>query len=802
MARCLEKDRDARPASANELIAALATVSTGEASTAVPALLLGGAAAFRRALLIYVGAFVAVAVLARAAIVGIGLPDWVFAGALVAMGLGLPIVLFTGYAQRVARRAATQTPTFTPGGSPAMTHGTVAQLALRASPHLSWRRAARGGAYALGAFAALVAGYMALRAAGIGPAGSLLAAGRLEAQDAVLVADFASRADTALGRVIADAVKADLGQSTAIRLVSDARVAEAIGRMQQPAGTPLPYAMARELALREGIKAIVDGEVTPLGGGYVVVLRLVTADSGRELASYRDAADSPGDLIATVGSLTRRLRGRMGESLKHVQASAPLDRVTTGSLEALRAYTTGVEANRQGDPHLAIRHLREALAIDSSFATAWASLAIAQSNAGFPRSVIDSALTRAYLLRDRLPESERYLAEATYFRNGPGRDRAKAIAAYERALVRGDTSRAANNLALIHVSRREFAKAESLYLMSIRVNPRSTLPWGNLLPVLLAQGKVDEAEGQIRRFAEHFPDSPAPITERLFVLEARGQFDEYRRLADSLSRSPEPRLHRTGIGALGWVETVRGQFRSSDRRRIELRVLESAVGLPDIALRDSVHLAWMDAWYLEQPERAVRRLDAALALYPLSSLPEADRPYFSVARAYTTAGRPDRARVIVEQMLAVRDTTLLRDLQGTAHRLRGEIALAEGNPEVALAEFRQVDMLPDGPRTSNGDVVFMALARAFDAASQPDSAIAYFERYLTTPSVSRANDAIYLAGTYKRLGELYEARGDRAMAASAFTRFVELWQDADPEVQPKVTSVRERLARLRDVERR
>jgi tetratricopeptide (TPR) repeat protein len=153
-------------------------------------------------------------------------------------------------------------------------------------------------------------------------------------------------------------------------------------------------------------------------------------------------------------------------------------------------------------------------------------------------------------------------------------------------------------------------------------------------------------------------------------------------------------------------------------------------------------------------------------------------------------------------MLAVRDTTLLRARQETADRLRGEIALAEGKPAVAVAEFRKLGMLPDGPSTANGDVTFITLARGFDAANQADSAIAYFERYLTTPSVSRANDALYLAGTYKRLGELYEAQGERAKAGSMYAKFVELWRDADPEVQPKVSEARERLARLRAAERR
>src|SRR5205823_9899041 len=137
---------------------------------AAPALLLGGPAMFRRALLVYAAAFVAVAALARAIVVATGVPDWVFPGALVVMALGFPAILLTGYAQRVVHHAATAAPTYTPDGSPATTqHSTVAQLALKANPYLSWRRDARGAGLALVAFALLVAGYMTLRALGIGP---------------------------------------------------------------------------------------------------------------------------------------------------------------------------------------------------------------------------------------------------------------------------------------------------------------------------------------------------------------------------------------------------------------------------------------------------------------------------------------------------------------------------------------------------------------------------------------------------------------------------------------------------------
>ncbi len=57
-------------------------------------------------------------------------------------------------------------------------------------------------------------------------------------------------------------------------------------------------------------------------------------------------------------------------------------------------------------------------------------------------------------------------------------------------------------------------------------------------------------------------------------------------------------------------------------------------------------------------------------------------------------------------------------------------------------------------------------------------------------------DGFVLAATYKRLGELYEARHDRTKAIDAYTRLVELWKTADPELQAVTRDLRARIARL------
>ena len=68
---------------------------------------------------------------------------------------------------------------------------------------------------------------------------------------------------------------------------------------------------------------------------------------------------------------------------------------------------------------------------------------------------------------------------------------------------------------------------------------------------------------------------------------------------------------------------------------------------------------------------------------------------------------------------------------------------------------------------------------------------------VTTPTVNRLYvEGLTLAPALKRLGELYEARGDRKRAAEYYEKFVDLWKNADPELQPGVTEARRWLAAL------
>src|SRR5829696_5100752 len=556
VARCLAKDPEKRPANADELLEELAA-TTSSAGAAMP---FHGRSLFLRAMALYAGAFIGVAIVARLLVDTQGLPEWVFGGALVVMAIGFPVILFTGYTQYVARRVAQATPTLTPHGTLVRpsANGTMAQLAVKASPHVSWARTARGGVAALTAFALLVAGYLVLRVLGIGPSGSLLAAGKLSAQDRVLVAAFdAASKDSALADVVSVAVRTNLAQSRAVQMVPTSGIVAALQRMQRPTSSRVNLALAREIAVREGIKAVVGGSVAAAGTGFIITVRLVNAESGDELAVFNESASSTADIIPAVDRLTRELRGRIGESLKSVKDAPALAQVTTSSLDALRSFAAGLRANDvEGDFPKATTLFEDAIAKDSTFAAAYVQLAFTLGNANLQPARQDSLIATAYRLRERLPERERYNVEGAYLQT---RDRPKAIAAFERA-VAADSSNtdALNQLAVVSMRTRNLARAEQLSRRALVNEPENGILFGNLADVLMNQGKFDAADSVLRVMKERkFPISTEQDQANLLYL--RGELDSAEARARVGVRSENPDVARYSMFLLRQVTQVRGR---------------------------------------------------------------------------------------------------------------------------------------------------------------------------------------------------------------------------------------------------
>jgi tetratricopeptide (TPR) repeat protein len=213
--------------------------------------------------------------------------------------------------------------------------------------------------------------------------------------------------------------------------------------------------------------------------------------------------------------------------------------------------------------------------------------------------------------------------------------------------------------------------------------------------------------------------------------------------------------------------------------------------LPRPYINRAVDIGLMHLLYRDSPAQAIREVETALTRYPLDSISPSDRPYISLAYLFARAGQTGRAR----DLLAEFETEVSAGVRAgiaSRHRAYGAAALAEGRIEDAIAEYRAWY-----DETGCATCGLSELAQAYEAAGVTDSALAVYERAVSQPGLYRLNDEYaWLGSTYKRLGELYEERGEQDKAVDYYSRFVELWSDADAELQPLVEDVRRRIAGL------
>jgi len=722
-----------------------------------------------------------------------GLPEWVPAMALVLLVIGFPIVIGTAFIQEGVRTRVPEAPPRSLAGvgevPPPPVPSTMQGL-------FTWRRAVLGGVGALLLLLLGVGGWIAMRSLGVGPAATLVAQGVLDEQDRILLADFNNRTpDSLLAGVVTEALRVDLAQSKAVRLAEQGVVSGALSRMELSADTPLDETLARLIAQREGIKAVLSGDVGSAGSGFVLTAELVEPANGEILFTHREDARGPDEIIDAINRLSRRLRERVGESLGSIRAAPPLERVTTSNLEALRLYTQAVRAIEiEGDNERGLALLDEAVALDTAFAAAYRKIGVTLGNQFEQRDRLVTAIGKAYQHRDRLTQSERYMTTAAYHTQLTG-DTRQAVAAYEALLETDPTYYPAlNNLGILYYGLRDPARAEELYLQAAKADRSSPFPWLNAVWPQVDRGGFDAARATLDSLDAVFPGYPAVPSHRAQLAVVEG---DYEAANDYLSSQLETRagdLFRRAEAhrLLGSIAATRGRMGLAERHLRDSRSANESRGVPSASLDDALSFAWVDLVAREDTAAARRRIAAALAATPLDGLPAPDRPYLNLADLHAWMGETDRAR----GLLAEYETAIPPDLRGSGGendllRTRAVLVAAESRTEEALELIRESDT--GGCRAC----AMPYYAHVFERAGMADSAIAARERYVELTWLDRIYfDEAVLAANLERLGELYDARGDTESAARYYAEFVELWAEADEELQPRVRAAQARLEEI------
>jgi serine/threonine protein kinase/tetratricopeptide (TPR) repeat protein len=632
--------------------------------------------------------------------------------------------------------------------------------------------------------------------------------GALGTRDPVVLADFVNRTpDSTLAATLTDAFRVDLGQSDAVQLADPTQVASTLSQMRRSTEGPLAPDLAREVAQRQGIKAVVTGEVGAAGMGYVLSAAVVSAADGHTLTAVRTTAPDDRHLITALDELSGRLRERIGESVARVHATPPLEQVTTGSLEALRKYSAAFRAGWEaGDFDRAIALLRDATAIDTTFASGYRLMAIAIGNTRGARSAQVDAITRAYLHQDRLSEYERLTLTAVY-QLFVESDLERAVTT-QRILREED--RTADDAALLGSMLRlagRCGEADSLFDIAIDSLPRMGVPYGNKLTCALEQGRIMEAESTLSRLALAVPQHPALGLSRAYVFTSRGELDSAVSILAKWRRdqAADQSVQTRGSWLQARLSEGRGRIVEAERYLQEYMAASEERGLPADRLLGAVKLAELELRYRRRADRAIATVQDALRRHPLDSLPPLDRPYLTLAEFFAAAGRTGDARRLVADYERVVPQGLRRGQSALEAAVASALALAQHRPSDAITAARawnlglaiNADSRIDASAAPHCRTCGLyELGQAFEEEGQPDSALAAYRRLVDAPGIWNLLSAHAIAPAWRRLGELYEARGQRTEALDAHAQFAARWKNADPELQPAVREARQRITAL------
>ncbi len=232
-------------------------------------------------------------------------------------------------------------------------------------------------------------------------------------RDWVVVGDLNNfTGDARLEDSLEDAMRISLQQSSYVNLLPNLQVADTLGRMGRKPGAQVDRSVGSEIALREGAKALILPTVTEVGGKLRVNLEVV--DPETQATVYTKSAEGKGidSILASIDAVNRDLRLDLGEAIKDVDSqSRPLAKVTTPSLDALRAYSLAQDAHVAGNLKEAMALDEEAIKIDPGFAMAYISLARIKLSFGDDAAFYALA-KKADGLRERLTRRESLLLDA------------------------------------------------------------------------------------------------------------------------------------------------------------------------------------------------------------------------------------------------------------------------------------------------------------------------------------------------------------------------------------------------------
>lgn len=588
----------------------------------------------------------------------------------------------------------------------------------------------------------------------------------------------------------------------------------------------------RRLARALGAELYVMGEIVATGSR--VLISAAMYDGTREDPVARSSVEGNTDEIF-------QLVHRLAANLISSRPGAPRERLsrvaatTTASLPAFKAYLRGERAYNEGRDSEAIEAFQQAAAADSTFALAYYRLSDAADRAGRSALAHDAA-ERALRFRERLSERERRLIEAQHaWRMGRGAEAERLsrdlVADYPEdleawlqlgeVLVHGNPLRGRSSVearpAFQQVLAHDSANGEALiHLARIAYLEGKRQEVETLLQRVLATGQgLDVAEtrafrafalgdrpGQ-KRITSLIRTDPArvPAMTALDVAVRADDLDGSERFARWLvDQSQAPDLKGYGHRMLAQAALARGKWRRAQQEVEAAARFDSVPALELWSLIAALAFIPVPREEIVSTRAAVRRWNPGSQPLPAelehSAAHSSLHPYLRLHRLGLLDIRLGDTTAALRQASALTqagDTSTTGRLAHTlGQSIRARVAAYGGRHAEALAQIESAGW--EAAASVFASEAYDRLLRAdlLERTGRPVEALGWYGSI----AERAAYELVYLAPAHRRQAEIYARRGQRDSATVHYRRFIELWKEADPELQPAVAEARRHLGAL------
>ena len=609
-------------------------------------------------------------------------------------------------------------------------------------------------------------------------------AAALTEKDTVVLSDFDNKTgDTVFDDALKQAFAVELGQSPFLNVMSDRKVAETLGMMGRQATQRITSAIARELCLRTGSKAVLDGEISSLGSHYLINLNAFACSSGDTLAKEQAEAAGKEDVLKALSRASSSLRNKLGESLPSVQKfDVPIE-ATTPSLDALKSYSMGRNTLRERGDAPAIPFFKRAIELDPNFPLAYAALSISYGNLHQPSMALEYA-NKAYQLRDRVTERERLRITSDYYASTGELDKeAQTYELWIASYPRDATPHL--DLGTNHAWMGQYDKAMVRYKEALELEPGEAVAYMNLCGNYQNVGRLDEAKTILDQAFARKLDSGGLRSCLYFLGFLRGDnqlMEQQVAWAAGKPGDEDPML-------AAHSDTQAYYGRMAKARDLTRRAVGSGLRA------DSRETAAF--WQIEAAlrEAEIGNLSAAKQGVPAALAISAGRDVkvvaaLTLARIGDTAQSAKTAEDLEKTYLA--NTMLKLYWLPTIH---AAIELKKNNPSQAIVDLEAAAPYEVGQSGVNIACLYPAYIRgeAYLAEHNGTAAALEFQKLLDHPGIV----GNYVTGVlvHLQLGRAYALQGDTAKATAAYQDFFTLWKDADPDT-PILKQARAEFAKL------